>query len=189
MLLRPGCLGAGWLAGWMLLLFPFELKAAVLPATFREYQVKAAFLYNFALFVEWPAGTFPTADAPLIIGVLGEDPFGGDLVATMKGEKAGSRSLVIRHHQRVEDIQQCHILFVSQSESARLEQIFASLKGRSILTVGEVEGFSSRGGMIRLVTESSKVRMRINVDAAKRAGLTISSKLLRPAQIVTDQND
>jgi hypothetical protein len=159
---------------------------AAQPVIVSNYKLKAVFLYNFAQFVEWPPTAFPTAQTHLIIGVLGEDPFGGDLDQAVRGEKVGTRQLEIRRYKRVEDIGSCHILFISPSEESRLDEILASLAGRSILTVGDGDDFSRRGGMIRLVTEKNRVRMRVNVEAARRAGLTISSKLLRSAEIVTN---
>jgi hypothetical protein len=180
----------GWTARWLaalLLVIPAKLRSGEPSAPLKEYQIKALFLYNFAQFVEWPANAFPSAETPITIGVLGDDPFGSDLDAIVQGDRSGNRALKVRRFQRVEEIDGCHILFISQTESSRLEQILSVLKGRSILTVGDAEGFSLRGGMIRFVTENKKVRMRINLDAAKRAGLTLSSKLLRPAEIVTDR--
>lgn len=171
-----------------LLLFPFALMAAV-PSVLREYQIKALFLFNFAQFIEWPAAMFSTAEAPLTIGVLGEDPFGADLDEIVRSEKIAGHTLTIRRYRRIEDIDRCHILFISRSENARLEQIFLRLAGRATLTVGDIENFCKRGGMIRFVTENKKIRLRINLQAAQRAGLTISSKLLRPAEIITDGND
>jgi hypothetical protein len=164
-------------------------KAAAQPAVSREYQVKAVFLFNFAQFVDWPAGTFPSAQAPLVIGVLGNDPFDGFLDDTIRDEKVNDHPLVVQRYQRVEQIGACHILFISQSESGRLDRILARLKDRNILTVGDEEDFARRGGMIRFVTENNKIRLRINMDAAKAAELTISSKLLRPAKIVTTGKD
>ena len=150
----------------------------------REYQVKAVFLFNFAQFVEWPAAAFPSADTPLVIGVLGDDPFGDFLDETVRDEKVGGRPLQVRRFASPAQIDLCHILFISQSESARLEQEVAQLKGRSILTVGETDGYSKRGVMIRFLTEKNKIRLRINLEAATAGGLRISSKLLRPAEIV-----
>jgi hypothetical protein len=155
----------------------------------REYQIKAAFLFNFAQFVEWPTNAFQEATTPLVIGVLGEDPFGASLDETVRGEKVNNRPLVVQRYRRVEDIETCHMLFISQSERNRLEQIFAGLKNRSILTVGDLDGFALRGGMIRFVTEKNKIRLRINLPAAKAAGLTMSSKLLRPAEIIGPGQD
>lgn len=170
-------------------LFSFLLTTKAsepLPAP-REYQLKAVFLYNFAHFVEWPAQAFSDPVAPLVIGVLGEDPFGSFLDEVVASEKVNEHPLSVRRFRRLEEIDRCHVLFISQSETARLGEIFERLKGRSILVVGESEGFNSRGGMVRFVTEKNKVRLRINLEVAKAAGLIISSKLLRPAEIVTTQ--
>jgi hypothetical protein len=164
--------------------------APALPAQApSEYQVKAVFLFNFAQFVEWPATAFPDVHAPLVIGVLGEDPFGAQLETVVRDEVVGGRKLTVQRYQRVEQVGDCHILFISQSESRRLEQVVAALKGRSILTVGDTPGFAVRGVMVRFVTEKNRIRLRINLDAAKAAGLVLSSKLLRPADIVTTQGD
>lgn len=155
----------------------------------QEYQLKAVFLFNFAQFVEWPPEAFPNAESPLVIGVLGDNPFENYLEEAVRGEQANHRPLVVQRYRRVAEIKSCHILFISRSESARLDEIFASLKGRNILTVGDVDGFALHGGMIRFVMEKNKIRMRINLEAAKAGRLTISSKLLRPAEIVSPGSD
>src|SRR6267378_1758058 len=167
------------------LLLSSGLNLSAQPASSREYQVKAVFLFNFAQFVEWPTNAFPEAQTPLVIGVLGEDPFGAYLDETVRGEKVNDRPLVVQRYHRVEEIKACHVLFISRSETENLEPIFTNLKGRNVLTVSDAVGFAQRGGMIRFVTEKNKIRLRINLEAAKAAGLTISSKLLRPAEIVT----
>lgn len=161
-----------------------ELPAQTAPVS-AEYQIKAVFLFNFAQFVDWPAQAFPEAQTPLVIGVLGEDHFGSYLDETVRGEEVKKRTLVVQHYRQLDEIKSCHILFISRSEAARLPQILAELKGRSVLTVSDTEGFAGRGGMIRFVTEKNKIRLRINLEAAKAANLTISSKLLRPAEIVS----
>lgn len=154
-----------------------------------EYQLKAVFLFNFAQFVDWPPEAFPEAQTPLVIGVLGQDPFGTYLDETVRGEKVNHRPLAVQRYRRAEDVKACHILFISRSESNLLEQTVATLNNRSILTVSDAEGFARRGVMIRFVTEKNKIRLKINVEAAKAAHLTISSKLLRPAEIVTTGKD
>lgn len=164
-----------------------EAEASAQVAAPGEYQLKAVFLYNFANFVEWPAGAFTDARAPLVIGVLGDDPFGKFLDEVVAGEKVQEHALSVRRFRRVEDIDRCHVLFISQSEKERLGEIFAQLRGRSILIVGDTEGFTLQGGMVRFITEKNKVRLRINLEEAKAAGLTLSSKLLRPAEIVSTQ--
>ena len=151
----------------------------------RESQIKAVFLYNFVRFVDWPPSAFPDTQAPMVIGVLGEDPFGAALDDAIRGESVNGRPLEVRHFRRIEDLGDCQVLFISRSEATRLAPILTSLKGRSVLTVSDAEDFTNRGGMIRFVTENNKVRLKINIDAAKAAELTISSKLLRPAEVVT----
>jgi uncharacterized protein DUF4154 len=150
-----------------------------------EYQVKAVFLFNFAQFVGWPAGAFADSMAPMVIGVLGNDPFGSYLDETVRGEKVHRHSLEVRRYRKIEEITTCHILFINPSGERRLEEVLSNLKNRAILTVGDDPGFAQRGGMIRFVSEKSKIRMRINVAAASAVNLTISSKLLRAAEIVT----
>jgi hypothetical protein len=148
-----------------------------------EYDIKAVFLFNFARFVDWPeAGT---TDRPLVIGVLGQDPFGVRLDDALRGEKSNNRSLAVRRLKTVDDALDCDVLFISRSEQAKLAQILAKVKERPILTVSDIPSFAELGGMVGLVTEDEKVRLHINVEAAKGANLAISAKLLRPAQIVT----
>jgi hypothetical protein len=172
---------ARWLVASVILLLS-GLKLSAQTPTSPEYQVKAVFLFNFAQFVDWPPKAFPETQTPLVIGVLGEDPFGTYLDETVRGEKVKDRPLVVQRYRRVGEVKTCHVLFISRSETDRLEQIFANVKGRYILTVGDAEDFALRGGMIQLVTEKNKIRMRINLEAVKAAGLTISSKLLRVAE-------
>jgi hypothetical protein len=155
------------------------------PADPGEFEIKAVFLFNFAQFVEWPTDAFTEPTSPLVIGVLGNDPFGSFLDEAVRGERVNDRPIVIMRYSRVEDIARCHILFVSQSEAPRLEQDLAQLKGRSILTVSDIEGFSYHGGMIRFLMVKNKVRLRINNGTARAAGLRISSKLLRPSEVVS----
>ena len=149
-----------------------------------ERELKAVFLFNFVQFTEWPSEAFPDPQSPIVIGVLGDDPFGRVLDDVVSGELVLNRPLVIKRFRRVEEISSCHVLFVSPSEAAQYEEIFARLKGRSILTVGDTEGFAMHGGIIRFVTEQNRIRLRVNVGAAGAAGLTISSRLLRAAVIV-----
>ncbi len=180
--------GRAWLC--VLALLGATLTAASPPAAAPpEYRIKAVFLFNFAQFVEWPAGAFHDAQAPLVIGVLGEDPFGADLDEAVRGERIGGRALVVRRYRRVEDIGECQILFISGSEADRLEKILARLQGRSLLTVGDADNFNRLGGMVRFVTVNNKIRLRINVEAAKAAELVISSKLLRPAMVYNPGKD
>ena len=113
------------------------LTSHVLAQGPSEYQVKAAFLYNFAKFIEWPSGTFTTHSDPIVIGIVGDDPFGGVIEDTIRGKTVNGRSLAVRRFRPGQDLKTCHILFVSSSEGAHVSLILESLKGSGILTVGD----------------------------------------------------
>jgi YfiR/HmsC-like len=155
-----------------------------------EYLVKAGFIYNFAKFVEWPSTAFAEPDSPIVIGVLGTDPFGDIINRVVEGKKIGARGFVIRRFKwskelkDSKDFKECRILFVSSSEKMHFEEIVEAVKGLPILTVGETPGFAERGGMIRLMLEDNRVRFEVNVDAAHDGNLNISSRLLTLARII-----
>lgn len=171
----------------ILLISPSFAPAQPAPST--EYRLKAVFLFNFAQFVEWPAEAFTDTKSPLVIGILGTDPFGSYLDETVKGEVVQGRTLEIKRFRAIDEVDNCHILFVSTSESSNLEAIFNRLSGKPILTAGDGSDFASRGGMVRFLTESKKIRLRINLDPVRASKLTISSKLLRVAEIVGSQKE
>src|SRR4051812_7628769 len=148
-------------------------------------EVQAVFLFNFAQFVDWPADAFAESQAPLVIGILGKDPFGSFLDETVRGEKVRGRSFRIERYRRVEDVKDCHILFISRSETKRLDDIVATLKGRPILTVSNTDDADRSGGIVRLTLNESKIHLSVDLEAAQAARLTFSSKLLRSAEIVT----
>jgi hypothetical protein len=155
----------------------------------KEYQIKAVFIFNLTQFVEWPAEAFPEKNSPLVIGVLGEDPFGSFLEETVRGEEIMGHPLVIEHYQKVEEIKRCHILFINLTKTDHLKHVFASLKDQPILTVSDANNFARLGGMVRLTNENNKTRLRINLEVAKEADLVMSSKLLKLAEIVTTQEN
>lgn len=157
--------------------------AAALTTAPTEYEVKAVFVLNFSRFVAWPAQAFASANQPFVIGVLGDDPFGAHLDEAVRGEEAGGHPLVVRRFLDIADVRDCQILFIDQSESADLSRILAALDHRSTLTVTDVDGASQRGVMIQFTTVNHQIRLRINDDSARAAGLTISATLLRLAQI------
>jgi hypothetical protein len=173
----------GWLlcACALLTLMGVPANAAVPPS---EYRVKAVFLFNFAQFVEWPSAAPETAAKPFVIGILGKDPFGPDLDSVVRGETVAQRPLVVERYHSVAELQDCNILYIARTEISHLPQILSALKGRSILTVSDADSDDQSGVMIRLVNQNNRIRMQIDVGAAKAANLTISSKLLRPAEIV-----
>jgi hypothetical protein len=149
-----------------------------------EYDLKAVFLYQFTHFVEWPARTFRDEHAPITIGVLGQDPFGSGLDEIVANETVGGRRLVVRRYQTAEQIDTCHVLFISASEASRMISILDHLRGRSVLTVGDTKDFVARNGIVGFIVARNRLRLRINLAAADSAKLTISSKLLRQAEIV-----
>lgn len=178
-----------WLIS-LTLFFPVVKAGPPDPAPISaEYQLKAVFLFNFAQFVEWPPRAFAKSNAPLIIAVLGDDPFGTYLDDLVRGEKVGERPLIVRRYPHGDEPADCHIIFICRSESRDLEKILAQLQGRSVLTVSDVDSFTRQGGMVRFVTENGKIRLRINVEAAKACDLTISSKILRPGTIASPGKD
>ncbi|HEY6167173.1 MAG TPA: YfiR family protein [Verrucomicrobiae bacterium] len=152
--------------------------------SFDEYEVKAVFLFNFVQFVKWPAAAFDRTDSPIRIGVLGDDPFGAALDKTIKGESVGGRKLIVQRSRRPEDLNRCHLLFISASEKNRLPEILAGLKGGSVLTVSEIDQFAQRGGVINFFLEGNRVRFEINRDEAQRRGLEISAQLLKLGRVV-----
>lgn len=187
-ILIPPLKRLAFLLGFVLMLVtgPWALAETTIS---REYQIKAVFLFNFAQFVKWPSSSFIHADEPFRIGVLGDDPFDGFLDETVRGEKVAGHSLVIQRYDRVEDVQGCQILFISRSESQRMGSILARLKGRNILTVGDTGEFIKSGGLIGFFMEENKIHFKINLQAAKRAHLSISSKVLRLAEVTHSGED
>ena len=159
-----------------------ETRAAA--PTAKEYEVKAAFLFNFAQFVEWPAEAFESPQMPVGIGILGDDPFGDILEQTIRGETVKGRPIVVHRSKQIENLKHCHLLFVGRSEKGRLAHIFAVLEGAHCLTVGETDQFARAGGIIIFRLQGTNIRFEINVDAARHSGLRISSKLLRLATII-----
>jgi len=162
----------------------FLLCASASAQEASEYQVKAAFLYNFAKFVEWPANVGAGSDVPLVIGVLGKDPFGREIDRAVEGKTVNGRRLMIKRFSSLEAYEYCHILFVSSSERNNLPQIIAAVRNSSVLTVSETDRFAHIGGIINFVTIENRIRFEINQAAAERAGLKISSKLLSLGRVV-----
>lgn len=150
----------------------------------REYEIKAAFLFNFVQFVEWPAEAFASAEAPICIGILGEDPFGSVLEEMVRDETVREHPLTVRRSRSADDFADCHLLFISRSEHGRLREQLSALAARPILTVGEVEGFAQAGGIINFRIDGNRVRFEINPAVAERERLKISSQLLSLGTLV-----
>ena len=148
-----------------------------------EYQIKAAFLFNFIKLTEWP----PQANtSPIVIGILGNNPFGDVLERTIHDKTIDNRGLVIKEFKTAQEATNCHVLFIGTSEKVRLPEIFKALSAASVLTIGESDSFVEDGGIIGFYTDGTKVRFQINDQAARQAGLKISAKLVvlatRPAR-------
>jgi hypothetical protein len=173
-----------------LLVLGFCLAAGPAPAqeSNKEYQVKAAFLYNFIQFVKWPPEAFPTPDAPLCIGVLGDDPFDGALEDTVRGEAVNGHKLTVIRSHNPDDLRGCQMIFVSRSAQGQMDQILAAVNDRPVLTVGEIDRFAEEGGDINFYLSAGKIRFEINPGAAKHCGLKISSQLLALGRIVGGDN-
>jgi YfiR/HmsC-like len=159
-------------------------SAAVRAAAPDEYQVEAVFLLHFTQFVEWPPQAFPAADAPFVIGVLGQDPFGHALDEAVRGETVNGHPLVVKRFSGAADLSPCHILFIDRSAVDQADRVIGTLLHTGTLTVTNFEVPAPADVIIRFLNQDQRIRLRINVDYARNAGLTISSKLLRPSQVV-----
>ena len=149
-----------------------------------EYVLKAAFLYNLAKFVELPAEAFADDQGVIEFCILGKDPFGSAL-ESVKGKTVKGRKVMIKRTAKISDVQGCHVLFISRSEKKHLSKVFAELEDSNVLTVGDMRDFVQKGGMINFITAGQKIRFEVNVSAAERNGLKISSKLLKLATSVS----
>jgi hypothetical protein len=159
------------------------LSVAKTPAS-SEYEVKAAFLFHFAQFVEWPEGTFKDAGSPLTYCTIGEDPFHGALAASLNGKTIEARVLRVQHLKEARQIQGCQILFIGAAENRLIPDVLTAIKGTPVLTVAEAEHFARNGGMIGFLLEGDKIRFEINLEAAEHAKLKVSSRLLGLAKTV-----
>jgi hypothetical protein len=153
-----------------------------------EYPVKLAFLYNFTKFIEWPAGSYRDAGAPLAICIVGSDPFSPEIEKDLRGRLVGSHPVEVLSLKPTDTLSGCHIVFIPVTEKDQADKIVRELGGSSTLTVGESAGFGELGGIINLTVEGNNVHFEVNQVAAQRAGLQISSKLLSLAKIVTDHS-
>ena len=169
-----------WALALLLAFWPSSTQSQQ-PGDELEAKVKAGFLLNFARYVEWPAGAFASSNSPVVIGVLGVDNLGRNLDMTVEGKTVEAHPVQVRRARRVAELADCHVLFVCASERERLRGIVGGLEGKPILIVSDMDGFTSEGGMILLKRKLGTMRFEINREAAEKAGLKISSKLLKLA--------
>lgn len=176
---------ARWLCVWLLAALMGNATAfGADPLVAPEYSLKAAYICNFPEFAVWPEATFATTNSPIILGILGDDPFGPALDKVAGTRSVNGRSFQIRRLKNLSAIRECHLLFVSPSESKKLQEIIAALNNAPVLTVSDGERFAERGGMINLRLEGKKVRFEINLGAAERVGLKFKAQLLKLGTIV-----
>ena len=166
----------------LLLAFPGVLLAqAADDLETKEAKVKAAFLLNFARYVEWPENAFASTNSPIVIGVLGQDQLGRNLDMTVEGKTVEKHPVHVKRGKGVDDLGDCHVVFVCASEREHLRATLGQLQTRPVLTVSDMDGFATDGGMILLKKKQGMMRFDINREAAEKAGLKISSKLLKLA--------
>jgi hypothetical protein len=154
-------------------------------AAMPEDEIKAAFLFNFARFIEWPSRQ-NGPDSPLILGVIGRDEFADTLERTVQNKSVRGRTLAVKRLSSARDARGCHMVFVGFTDRGRILQVIDAVGPSAVLTVGDAEAFTQKGGMVRFFPEGSRMRFEINVDAAARAGIRISSRLLQLAHVVRD---
>ena len=164
---------------------PTKPEAHSAQATPRpEYEVKAAFIYKFALYVEWPQDAHPDESKPIVIAIAGKDPFVGKLEQAVKDKTVQHHKIAIRHIKSAEEVRGCHILFIAASEADRMQDYLLAVKGTWILTIGDTPNMAARGVMINLIQRNSGVGFEINRETLEHAGLKASSQMLDLAQIV-----
>jgi hypothetical protein len=171
----------------LIALFGFLFRAANVAGgevSMTEYQVKALFLLNFTKYVDWPPAAFAGTNATIVIGLYGEDKFGDALKKAVEGRTVSGRKIILQPIEKDGDPGKCQMLFISDSEKDHLGEILDKIKALPVLTVGETDQFLEQGGMINFVKKEGKIRLEINLDAARQAKLEISSKLLGVADVV-----
>jgi hypothetical protein len=154
-----------------------------------QYEVTAAYLFNFSKFVEWPEGTFAGVTDPITICVLGESPLGTLLEDAVRGKHVNGREIAVRETTSIPKTAGCHIVFISSAEQGRLDEVLTNFVGRPILTVSNALSVADRGAVIGLTLQESRVRFEVNLLAASRAGLKLSSQLLKVAARLIGQGD
>jgi hypothetical protein len=167
---------------WLTLLVALLLPLGAPIAAESEYDVKAAFLYNFMKFVDWPPSSFQDPSTPVTLCIMGRDPFSPALEAQLTTKTIKERRVVVRHVDSIQQAQSCQVLFVSSSEAAGTPELLRSLHAKPVLTVGETAGFANQGGVIELSLDRDRVRFDVNAKAADTAGLKVSAKLMSVAK-------
>jgi YfiR/HmsC-like len=185
----PACVPYGLGLAALLLLVAATRVLASVDGPVDEYQVKAAFLLNFARFVDWPPAAFDSASAPIIIGIVGDDPFGEGIDRLIEHKTINGHPLEVRRFRDWKAVDKCHVLFVSGSNKQTAAKVIDAMRKSAVMTVGDAEGFALAGGVCNFTREGTRIGFEINTSAAARAGLTLSSRLLALARIVHEEGD
>ena len=172
------------IAALLALVSLFQGQAAA--RAFEEYQLKAVFLYRLSLFITWPDQTFIGPDQPFVIGILGDDPFGEHIDRVVKNEKVVSRPIRVQRYASMKDVSStpCQMLFISRALGKQWPHIKKQLQHHSMLTVSDMDQFGQMGGMVTIQTQNKRIKLEINAAETRRAGLVVSSKLLKVARRV-----
>lgn len=179
---------AALLALVVLLVAPASvIRAQPQPPSLFEQEIKASFIYTVAKFVDWPETAFGAPAAPMVIAILGDDLIGDALERLVEGKSVKGHPVTVLRAASLEDLAGCHVLIVGRSERARLPKILERLRGSNVLTVSESDRFAREGGVMGLLLDQNMVRFEVNVDAASRSRLEISSKILRLGKVVRDR--
>jgi hypothetical protein len=169
---------------WWLGLAGLACASPAAESVAKEYQIKAVFLFNVVQFVQWPESVFAGPDAPIAIGVLGENPFGTALDDTVRGETVRNRSIVVRYARRLDQLQTCQVIFIARSERGHVAEILSALGNAPVLTASDVPGFAEQGGLVEFYLDANRVRFAVNLAVARAHGLKPSSQMLNLARIV-----
>lgn len=170
-----------WRLACVLPLVVSSVTAANAGSASKEYEIKAAFLYNFVKFVQWPSQSFASPESPIIIGVFGQNPFDGELERDVQGKKINGRRIEIRWVQNADDARQTQLLFVDASSDSKLDELMGAIKDVRVVTVGESDAFAHHGGTITFTTQGDKLRFAINIGSVERTGIKISAQLQKLA--------
>jgi hypothetical protein len=185
--------GSGFYRRWyslvVFLLATLHSEAPGQQTLAREYQIKAVFLFNFTQFIEWPEAAFKGPDSPLVIGILGQDPFGDYIDQTIRGEVVGNRPLVIKRFAHIGELEDCHILFFGLDTRQKTRDALGVVRSKPILTVSDTDGFARMGGTVRFYDDAGRIKIRINMKSAAEADLVVSSKLLRLADVIGENDN
>ena len=154
------------------------------PQSTIEQQVKGAFLTKFPLFIDWPAGTFASASSPIVIGILGKNPFGDGFEQEVGRQKARDRSFQLKLLRGLDGLKECHILYIHPEQDGRLAEVLARLGHAPVLIAGDAASFVERGGMINFIKREGKVRFQVNLEAVRAAGLRIDARLLQVSEVI-----